>query len=127
LQAAGFTWANENTVDDMLQTIPLASTWGPTLGAMVTDWGSNLEQIGGYSDDGFGTFYIQESRSYPSGMGWFDNSITGSNPVALDNQRGLWAYMPSAPGVGGSVPEPASLALVGLALAAAGASRKARR
>jgi hypothetical protein len=127
LQAAGFTWANKDTVDDMLSTIPLASTFGSTLGAMVTDWGSNLEHIGGYSDDGIGTFYIQESRYYPAGMGWFDSNITGSNPVALDNLRGLWAYMPSAPGAGGSVPEPATLALAGLALAAAGMSRKARR
>ena len=127
LQAAGFTWASETTVDNMLQTIPLASTYGPTLAAMVTDWGSNLEHIGGYSDDGSGTFYIQGSRYYSGVMGWFDNSITGPNPVALDNVHGLWAYMPSAPGGGGSVPEPASVALVGLALAAAGASRRARR
>jgi hypothetical protein len=126
LQATGFAWATSAEVEALLLTIPIG-THAEQLdaaGAMATDWGflfGNTFNVGGLADAGSGLV-----TSHSMGLNAWTSFSPFSYNLSVSNGQSFWAYMGAAPG-GGNVPEPASLALVGLALMAATSASRSKR
>ena len=114
--AAGFAFATNADVHQMLDTLPLTGgEWGGY--AAVMGYGHPRSLIWGMMDDGNGNPYGW-AYAYSTDATWgFADNATDANTVqnggsagAVD--MGIWAFQ-----TGAAVPEPLSLALVGLGLA----------
>jgi hypothetical protein len=133
LQAAGFTWATGGPVYGLLNTLPLAGGELPGyIGIMLSAYGTSIESVWGITDTGGP--WLGQIGNASSGASWFGQatlSTTILNSSAFINRPrpalgGIWAYTdnPQAQPPAGTVPEPASLALVAGALLAARVARR---
>ena len=124
LQAAGFTFASTALVDAMKASVPIGS-WaeiGQFRAAVSTDWGDIIEVVRGYSDEGNGVWRLHRIDAPNTWAG----SPLGANPTNIFSSTGLWAYRTSAPGAS-EVPEPGTLALLGVAALFACAQKRRPR
>ena len=132
LQAAGFVWATTTEVDDMLSSMPMNGAPGSLARSVIsTDWSGTIESWAGYSDLGSTVGGLPQVTRHQIGFGVLGPTWNNTGPLGVDfatiSAVGLFAYIPSAPGGGGTVPEPGTLALVGVALATAGLRRRTQK
>jgi PEP-CTERM motif len=121
LTAAGFSWATVGEVAALMAATPLATTTEyDALGAVMgsVSFGETTT-LSGYANASDGLVRRQYGApDYPAGTASWATAGFSVLPSAL-NDSGLWAFIAGAPGPGGSVPLPGTLALAGLGLAAA--------
>jgi len=124
-QNAGFTFATRDDVSALLSTLPLtAGEWNAY--APIMGSGHARDLIWGmYDDENDNPYGIAFAFSTDSQWNFVESSvdatlIAGGNE--LDQDMGLWAYTTGAT----SVPEPATLVLLGVGLAGLGFSQRKR-
>lgn len=125
LQAAGFSWATSGEVASLIGGLPAGTITeqAALFSTMSTYFGGQDEYFWGFADAGGG---LSTTVALNEASGWAVGATAAWDFETL-NGRSFWAYIPAVVGGGGSVPEPASLALVGLALMAATSASRHKR